>query len=60
VTDHRAIHLSPAAAIAVDSLPDGAGKRDRLDYCLTSTPAIVDGRMYFRGSDSLWCHDSRQ
>jgi hypothetical protein len=34
--------------------------QEKLDYCLTSTPALAGGFMYFRGSDSLYCYDLRK
>jgi hypothetical protein len=40
-------------------LPGGTKAKDKLDFCLTSTPAMVGGLMYFRGSDCLWCYDLR-
>jgi outer membrane protein assembly factor BamB len=41
-------------------LPGGTKATTKLDYCLTSTPAMANGFMYFRGSDSLWCYDLRK
>jgi outer membrane protein assembly factor BamB len=41
-------------------LPGGTKAKDKLDYCICTTPAIVDGRMYYRGSDSLYCLDLRK
>jgi hypothetical protein len=32
----------------------------KLDFCNTSTPALANGFMYFRGSDCLWCYDVRK
>jgi outer membrane protein assembly factor BamB len=40
--------------------PEGAGDRPKLDYCSEGTPAIVDGRTYWRGHDSLFCYDLRK
>jgi hypothetical protein len=41
-------------------LPGGSKTQEKLDYCLTSTPAVAGGFMYFRGSDCLWCYDLRR
>ena len=41
-------------------LPGGSKTKEKLDYCLTSTPAMAGGLMFFRGSDSLYCYDVRR
>jgi hypothetical protein len=56
----KQIGLRMPTVCSPKDFPWGTKAKDRLDYCHTSTPAIVDGRMYFRGSDCLWCYDLRK
>jgi len=58
--DFRQVGLRMATVKSTKELPGGTKTKDRLDYCLTSTPALAGGFLYFRGSDCLWCYDLRK
>jgi hypothetical protein len=55
--DFRQVGLRMPTVKSHLPLPGGSKTQEKLDYCLTSTPALAAGRMYFRGSDSLYCFD---
>jgi hypothetical protein len=58
--DFRQIGLRRPTVKSHMPLPGGAKTEEKLDYCLTSTPALAGGFMFFRGSDCLWCYDLRK
>jgi outer membrane protein assembly factor BamB len=59
-TDFTQVGLRMPTVQSWMPLPGGSKTQEKLDYCLTSTPALADGFMYFRGSDCLWCYDLRK
>lgn len=58
--DFRQVGLRMATVKSLKELPGGTKTKERLDYCVTSTPALAGGFIYFRGSDCLWCYDLRK
>jgi outer membrane protein assembly factor BamB len=59
-TDFTQVGLRMPTVKSWMPLPGGSKTQEKLDYCLTSTPAVAGGFMYFRGSDCLWCYDLRR
>jgi hypothetical protein len=58
--DFRQVGLRHPTVKSSMPLSGGSKTQEKLDYCLTSTPALAGGFMYFRGSDCLWCYDLRR
>ena len=59
-TDFTQVGLRMPTVKSWMPLPGGSKTKDKLDYCLTSTPAMAGGLVFFRGSDSLYCYDLRR
>jgi hypothetical protein len=58
--DFRPARLRRPAVKRWMPLPGGSKTQEKLDYCLTRTPVLAGGFMYFRGSDCLWGYDLRK